>query len=394
MVENVYLSWFVEDFAPFFQVLDDTTIRLGLINLMTDKVDAVRLASAGRSTPPPSKKRSAKAAAPKSVAGSFQEKNPGGRGKAKSKTSTEDVYAINSSIFSAMALGALLAGQLPSRVQQYVEVAEASLRICGLEMEMSPVPNERVAAAHLLLALASSIAGQKQYHFHIVLTRQCYDECVRHGFYTPPPICETLRYRAIIDALGKPLEAGIVPAPRVDDAPGVIGDGEIVAASTCGSPMIKSDDKFSSRRKHSRGGRSRGRNGRADTDTLPTGSSLNRTGLSAAAAATAVTLPDSKTRAIAVVGAREAVGGRILHGVEAARERSRRREAEPLLMICDIMTMLSKVPWSTEEGANQTRKELKEMRSLVVAEKELLEERRSARRGRSVRVPLPHPPTL
>lgn len=387
MVENVYLSRFVEDFASFFRVLDDATIREGLINLMTDKVDVLRLVSAGRSRPPPSKKRSAKAAAPKSATGSFQETNPGGRGKAKSATSTEDVYAINSSIFSAMALGALLAGQMPSFVQQYVEVAEASLRICGLEMEMSPVPNERVAAAHLLLAFASNVAGQKQYHFHIVLTRQCYDECVRLGFYTPPHIWETLRYRAIIDALGKPLDAGIVPAPRVDDVPGAIGDGEIVVAS---------NDKPSSGQKHSRGGTSRGRNGQADADTLPSGSALNRTDLSAAGAATAVTSPDSKTRAISVFGSREAMDGRIVHGVEAARERSRRREAEPLHMICDIMTMLSKVPWSTEEGAYQTRKELWEMRSLVIAEKGLLEERRLARRRRSVRVttPLPSPYAL
>lgn len=384
-MENVYLSWFVEDFASFFRVLDDSTIRLGLINLMTDKVDVLRLASTDRSRPPPSKKRSAKATAPKSSTGSFQETNPSGRGKAKSTTSTEDVYAINSSIFSAMALGALLAGRMPSHVQQYVEVAEASLRICGLEMGMSPVPNERVAAAHLLLAFASSVAGQKQYHFHIVLTRQCYEECMRLGFYTPPPICEILRYRAIIDALGKPLDSGIVPSPREDDVPDAVGDGEVVVAS---------NDKSSSGRKHCRGGRSRGRNGRADADTLPSGSALKRTDLSAAGAATAMSSPHLKTRAIEVLRAREEVGGRIVHGVEAARERSQRREAEPLLMICDIMTMLSKVPWSTEEGAHQTRNELRELRSLVVAEKELLEERRSARRERSVRVTLPPPPTL
>lgn len=65
-------------------------------------------------------------------------------------------------------------------------------------------------------------------------------------------------------------------------------------------------------------------------------------------------------------------------GLEAARERRRLRRADAMCMVSDIMTMLSRVPWTAhvEEAARRTKRELRELRNLVVAEKALLEERR------------------
>lgn len=65
-------------------------------------------------------------------------------------------------------------------------------------------------------------------------------------------------------------------------------------------------------------------------------------------------------------------------GLEAARERRRLRRADSMCMVSDIMTMLSRVPWTAhvEEAARRTRRDLCELRSLMIAEKALLEERR------------------
>lgn len=65
-------------------------------------------------------------------------------------------------------------------------------------------------------------------------------------------------------------------------------------------------------------------------------------------------------------------------GLEAARERRRLRRADAMSMVSDIMTMLSRVPWTAhvEEAARRTRRELSELRNLMIAEKALLEERR------------------
>ncbi|CAM9281664.1 unnamed protein product, partial [Hapterophycus canaliculatus] len=67
-------------------------------------------------------------------------------------------------------------------------------------------------------------------------------------------------------------------------------------------------------------------------------------------------------------------------GLEAARERRRLRKADPMSMVSDIMTMLSRVPWTAhvEEAASTTKRELGELRSLMIAEKALAEERRYA----------------
>ncbi|CAN0233170.1 unnamed protein product [Ectocarpus sp. 4 AP-2014] len=65
-------------------------------------------------------------------------------------------------------------------------------------------------------------------------------------------------------------------------------------------------------------------------------------------------------------------------GLEAARERRRLRRAEPMSMVSDIMAMLSRVSWNAraEEAAQKTKRELSELRSLMTAEKALVEERR------------------
>ena len=396
-MENVYLNRFVEDFACFFRVLDDSTIRLGLISLMTDKVDVELLAEAGRTKPPPAKRRSRavtpgrrrSASAPGSSLTTVARSSPtalAGKTALEGELSTEDLYAINSSVFSALALGALLAGQVPSHVQQYVEVAEASLRICG--SETAAVPNKHVAAAHLLLAFASNVAGREEYLFHIRLTRECYEACVNRGLYTPPPICEILLYRAIIDALGKPLNASRVPSPRDSEIPAVTDIDSVSCASLServipvpidDGQIVKGDGETPHRRGHGQGHRNgRGRRDRAQA-------SVGNAKVSGVVVAPTTATADSKLFAIALDGARDGVGNQAPPGLEAARERGRRRRAEPLFMVCDIMTVLSKVPWSTtEDSARRTQEQLREIRSLVVAEKALLEERRSAKRGRQV----------
>ncbi|CAN0100002.1 unnamed protein product [Ectocarpus sp. 12 AP-2014] len=67
-------------------------------------------------------------------------------------------------------------------------------------------------------------------------------------------------------------------------------------------------------------------------------------------------------------------------GLKAARERRRLRRAEPMSMVSDIMAMLSQVSWTArvEEAAQKTKRELSELRSLMTAEKALVEERRRA----------------
>ncbi|CAN0464391.1 unnamed protein product, partial [Ectocarpus sp. 8 AP-2014] len=67
-------------------------------------------------------------------------------------------------------------------------------------------------------------------------------------------------------------------------------------------------------------------------------------------------------------------------GLEAARERRRLRRADPMSMVSDIMAMLSRVSWTArvEEAAQKTKRELSELRSLITAEKALVEERRRA----------------
>ena len=86
---------------------------------------------------------------------------------------------------------------------------------------------------------------------------------------------------------------------------------------------------------------------------------------------------------------------RLSTGLEAARERARLREAEPMLMVCDVMTMLSRVPWSTKgaDDARRTRQQLSELKSLMAAEKALAEERRfGSRKVNPSSVAHPPPP--
>lgn len=299
----------------------------------------------------------------------------------------QDVYSINSALFSSMALGALLVGQPPSYSQQYIAVAESSLRLCGTDM--APVPNERVANAHLLLAFATNIAGKSEYGLHIQLTRQCYDERVRRGLHTPRPILEILGYRKIIDALGAPTGKNRVPAPKESDATSSRGRGKIGAAATAAAAAASAATAPAptvSLPKRTEKGTPASDDG---TITVPPvtwagGSHEGDLGAcvdQAEATATAATAWGRENVA------RERSGKwdrrraeRAPAGLEAARERRRWKKADPLLMVCDIMTMLSKCPWSTkvEGGARQARGQLKELRSLVLAEKALADERRLA----------------
>ena len=388
LVQNRYLTCFVDDFACFFRVLDDVTIRLGLINLMTGKVDPAQLVEAadGEAPPPPPPAKKSRGGGAVTAAGAAG-RNGGGVQQEEQVTSAsleaeEDqqraVNAINSSMFSAMSLGAMLLGQPPSHVHLYVAVAEASLRLCGIATEVTmAVPSEHVAAAALLLAFAANISGKAEYALHIRLARQCYDARVRHGLPTPPPIRDSLGYRAIIDALGKPPDdRGLrIPSPSKEARMPALQQQQPAGSDNEGSSSGSSSSSESGGGSCMEGpGQSEGldaprtHGGGAREAAAPSGGG-------GGAMASADTLRDG--------GAADGRYGRGRRpppppGLEAARERRRQRRADAMCMVSDIMTMLSRVPWTAhvEEAARRTRQELSELRNLMIAEKALLEERR------------------
>lgn len=407
LVENRYLTCFIQDFAAFYRVLDEVTVRQGIINIMQGGVDSRLFCGATPevlppASPPPAK-RSARGVGtgrggrPSPLSSSSRAASSAGRAEPTAQepgaaAPCRDVYSINSALFSSMALGALLLGQPPSYSQQYIAVAESSLRLCGTEI--APVSNERVAIAHLLLAFATNMAGKSEYGLHIQLTRQCYDERMRRGLPTPPPILEILGYRKIIDALGAPTGKNRVPAPKESNATSSRGSGKIAAAAARAAPASAATAPAPavSLPKRTENGTPASGDG---TPTVPpvTWAGGSREGdLGACVDQAEATAPAAA--AAAVAGGRENVARerprkwhgrraeRAPAGLEAARERRRWKKADPLLMVCDIMTMLSKCPWSTkvDGGPRQARGQLKELRSLVVAEKALADERRLAAR--------------
>eukprot|EP00904_Undaria_pinnatifida_P006859 jgi/Undpi1/3302/HiC_scaffold_15.g06676.m1 len=375
LVQGKYLTCFMDDFACFFQVVDDSVIRCGLINLMTGKVDPALVgddSGVGSSSLPPPAKRAVGAGGGRvsgrgdgSGRGSSGAKNRsagrGGRTRtpspspprhdAEGSSATDpnpDVYAINSAMFSAMAIGALLLGQTPSHVHLYVAVAKASLRLCSAEM--AATPNERIAAAHLLLAFAAHVSGMRDYGRYIRLTRQFYHARVRRGLPTPTPISDILGYREIVDALG---------APDVRGTGGTRGDGGGAIPPTVRESLANNEQ---------------GGGGVAGTTAS---AAEGRAGVGVRAL-----LAEGRAGPAAKERARGRDHDRFPPGLEAARERARLRQAEPMLMVGDIMTMLSRVPWLMNEGeeARRTRQKLTELKSLVAAEKALAEERRFASR--------------
>lgn len=392
LVQNRYITCFVNDFACFFRVLDDVTIRQGLINLMTGKVDPTQLieaSSADDGPRPPKKKRPGGAPAPR-AAGASPPRRQGGRSKQALQVTAaveeeEDeqqvVNAINSSIFSAMSLGAMLLGQPPSHVHLYVAVAEASLRLCGIvETAATAVPNEHVAAAALLLAFAANVSGKAEYGLHMRLARQCYEMRMRHGLLTPPPIRQSLGYRAIIDAIGKPPDSrGLRISPPSPEAtlPTVRPE--------CRRSDGSNDDSTSSGSSSDSGGGScmaspgagEERESQLQRCAPVGGGGGGKARVAAGGAGGSIGSPDTLP---GVEDGRGAAGRRPPppSGLEAARERQRLRRGDPMAMVCDIMTVLSRVPWTAhvEEAACRTKRDLCELRSLMVAEKSLLEERR------------------
>lgn len=433
MVENKYLTSYVDHFSSFFQVLDETTVRLGLINLMSGKVDSTLVVAGGGGsadslTLGPSTKRFARAV--NSNGGDDSEdgrgitaKNPFRRGsfstqmvqqgkshKPRSSKSPpppappprdHEVYAINSAIFSAMAVGALLLGQLPLDVEQYITTARASLRLCS--DELVPSPDERVAAAHLLLAFATNLAGKDEYGSHIDLTRQCYNARLSNGLSVPPPIGDVLVYRAIIDAITKPQGSKDrrVSAPQGREIGGGINRRSVGVSgvgATQDALAVAASEKVNNTRRPSSAPR-----GSITTDMVldsvnrrnSTGGGSARGRTAGASVAAAVAATRAAVEAAAKTGdpnreqrntrARWEEVERSPAGLEAARERGVARKAEPMMMVCDIMTVLSNVPWSMkgEHGAQRTRDNLSELRTLMVVEKTLSEERRSAK-GKNV----------
>eukprot|EP00903_Cladosiphon_okamuranus_P021471 g19738.t1 len=392
LVQNRYLTCFVNDFACYFRVLDDVTIRLGLINLMTGKVDPTQLieaADGGVATPPPppsKKSRGGRGVSTDAATAALRKSGGRGGGGAGQRVTAaslgaseaeEDnqrlVNAINSSVFSAMSLGAMLLGQPPSHVHLYVAVAEASLRLCGIATEVTmTVPSEHVAAAALLLAFAANVSGKAEYALHIRLARQCYDARVRHGLQTPPPIRDSLGYRAMIDALGKPPDdRGLrVPSPSKEARMPVLKQ----------RPGAGSDNEDSGRSSSS-GSSSESGGGSSMDGPGQSESSDARTPGGGAQGAAAPSGGGGGGGAMSSADGRHAGGGRRPPpppGLEAARERRRQRRADAMCMVSDIMTMLSRVPWTAhvEEASRRTRRELSELRNLMIAEKSLLEERR------------------
>ena len=395
LVQNRYLTCFVDDFAGFFRVLDDVTIRLGLINLMTGKVDPTQLVEAadGGAPPPPTKKSrgggTATAAASRQSGGGdagqrVEQVTAASLAAAEVEADNQRaVNAINSSVFSAMSLGAMLLGQPPSHVHLYVAVAEASLRLCGIATEVTmAVPSEHVAAAALLLAFAANVSGKAEYGLHIRLARQCYDARVRHGLPTPPPIRDSLGYRAIIDALGKPPDdRGLrIPSPSKEARMPALQQQPAGSDNEGGSSSGSSSGSGSGSSSESGGGscmegpgQGEGSDGRthgggAQEAAAPSGGGGG--GMASADTSPGVTADERHGRGCPRPPPTP--------GLEAARERRRLRRADAMSMVADIMTMLSRVPWTAhvEEAARRTRQELCELRNLMTAEKALLEERR------------------
>lgn len=425
MIQNRYLTCFIKDFAAFYRVLDECTVRQGIINIMQGRVDprffrgtaaSSSAVPSHASTPPPAKRGARAAGTGRGKASSSSSSSSGSASPtrlaepmaqepraAATTTPCPEVYSINSALFSSMALGALLLGQPPAYSQQYIAVAESSLCLCGTEM--APVPNERVAVAHLLLAFATNVAGKSEYDLHIQLTRQCYEERVRRGLPTPPPIAEILGYRALIDAFSSPTGKNRVPAPKEDDASTSRGSvkttaGGVAAAASAtaaeapapamaalptdteDSTPASGDEVVSAPPVARAGGSSEGDASVRDNEAAAAVAAVGAVGTAKGRENTA------RKRWGKSAGARVE---RTPPGLEAARERGRWRKSDPLLMVCDILTLLSKYPWSTkiEGGTRQVKGQLTELRSLLVVEKALGDERRLAKKQK-VRI---HPPT-
>lgn len=406
LVQNRYLTCFTDDFTSFYPVLDDTTIRFGLINLMTGKVDPALLGDSCQlglfSTQPPSAKRTARGDGRRGGGGGsspaigrgkpMSSRRQGKRPSLPAGIPDREIYAVNSAVFSAMSVGALLLGQPPSHVHQYVAVAEASLDVCDAET-MTP-PTERVAAAHLLLAFATAVAGKADYVVRMKSTRQCYEARRRRGHSTPTPIGDVLSYRAIIDALVKPAGNKIfrVPSPSeaVPDNSGM--DGRLTDAGKCEAEEITKEAVVADGKSFSTSGERQTANGRKSIGSNRDCSNQYNGRIQATGANLGEV--EAEGRAVTPEGARgenmfavsdeswRKNGGRRRPsaGLEAARDRSQWKRAEPLLMVSDIMTTLSKVPWSMKEegGSRRMREDLSELRNLMVAENALVEERRFA----------------
>lgn len=386
LVQNRFLTCFIKDFSSLYSIVDDTVVRAGLINLMSGKIDAATLSSMSSTMDyPPVPSASKRAAREVDALGGGSGDGQSKRGgslvarpaqatvAARRAVSRED-YAINSTIFSAMALGALLLGQLPTSVEEYASVAEASLRL--LEPSGRPVVNPHVAKAHLLLALCSNVAGRPDYPARIQVARECYEKLRVRGVPTPRPIADVLAYRTIMDALGSKQTSTRIPAPR-DTSGGRAANVDASAAAAPTSPGYASRVPTSSRTRDGANAVGSPEVARLSSRLCPlgTGPGGGRSGDDS-----------SQGDGNAMVEGRQGLPPLPLPppprcGIEAARERSRLKVADSLSMVSDIMTVLSTVPWSmkTEDGARRCKETLLELRTLVVAEKALAEERRAAR---------------
>lgn len=413
LVQNRFLTCFLEDFSPLYSVLDDATIRLGLINLMTGKVD-IDIISSSMSAPltfPPAKRMARGVAASSDVSEGgtsalVNTASPISRSDRSPSPSTspsswsQDDYAINSAIFSAMALGALMLGQQPSELEEYVAVAQASLRVCGVLT--TTVPNERVAVAQLLLAFISKVAGYDEYDRYIQLARECNTRLEQRGCRSALSIRHVLNYRAIIDAMAKPSTTTRIPPPQEAGPSQTIASAcsprvhlkpdlhsPVVPPSPINVSLHSGDRPLSDVRDGSPEGVSQ--------SILAGDTSRERTSdgtLGAPPPPRACLRGGSEMSS----GRMDPVGSRHCpSGVEAARERRSRRETNPLLMVSDIMSVLSKMPWAmkSDDGSRRIKAELAELSSLLTQEKTLWEERLAAlgkskvkRFGSKCRVPM------
>lgn len=387
LVQNRYLTCFIDNFAGYFRVLDEVAIRQGLINLMTGKVDAAQLVGAtsdGGALAKPKRRREGKTPGggrrPQAAAAGVSTVEESAAAAAESQRT---VNAINSSVFSAMSVGAMLLGQPPSHVDPYFAVAEASLDLCGVtataenHATTAVVPNEDIAAAALLLAFAANISGREEYALRIRLARHCYDTRVRHGLPTPEPIRDSLGYRAMIDAMGAPPDKRDLRIPSPCRA-------ERVAPAA--GPPPPPPPELTRPRSDSGDSSSDSGGGRAFVACPEQGGGGGMVGSRAATSGggggeASAAPPALRGRTENRGGGSGRRGGRPTAcppGLEAARERRRLRKAEPMSMVSDIMAMLSRVSWTArvEEAAQRTKRELSELRSLITAEKALVEERR------------------
>ncbi|CAM9247920.1 unnamed protein product, partial [Discosporangium mesarthrocarpum] len=184
LIEDRLLTCFLEDFVPFYPVVDNGRIRTGLINLMTGKVDkevidVVRIredSPLGWLESCVTKDLEGSSSSGSTSLGTSSS-TTAHRMPVESRGAKED-YALNSTLFSGMALGALLLRLPAAKVHLYIKVALTSLHFCG------GLVNEQMVISHLLLSMAMSLSSsfdgdREASSEHMLLAKEMWEKQTR-----------------------------------------------------------------------------------------------------------------------------------------------------------------------------------------------------------------------